>query len=61
LATVYQYKLRLQQLWSRSHQSHEALLKGLSEWCAQAEATGIQVLESFAQRLRGFSVVHPAI
>jgi len=57
LATVYQYKLRLQQLWGRSHVSQEALLAGLREWCAQAEETGIRALEEFAGRLRGFTLV----
>lgn len=56
LATVYQYKLRLQQLWTRSQQSHEAFLLGLREWCAEAETTGIRALEDFARRLRGFSL-----
>lgn len=56
LATVYAYKTRLQALWTRSHASHEQLLRGLREWCAQAEQTGIHSLEDFARRLRGFAL-----
>ena len=54
LRTVYQYRQRLQAVWDRKACSHEALLAALQEWCAQAEATGIQVLEDFALRLRGY-------
>jgi stearoyl-CoA desaturase (delta-9 desaturase) len=57
LAVVYAYKQQLQSLWNRSHTSHEQLLNGLRQWCAEAEETGIQVLQDFARRLRGFTVV----
>jgi stearoyl-CoA desaturase (delta-9 desaturase) len=56
LQTVYQFRERLRELWERSAPSQEALLKALQEWCQQAEATGIQALESFARRLRGYSL-----
>ncbi|MEJ2645918.1 MAG: fatty acid desaturase, partial [Gammaproteobacteria bacterium] len=48
LRTVYQYRQALQDIWARSAASHEHLRHALQEWCAQAEATGIQALESFA-------------
>lgn len=56
LETVYQFRERLRELWERSAPSQEVLLKALQEWCQQAEATGIQALESFARRLRGYSL-----
>jgi len=56
LATVYQFRERLREIWERSTPSQEALLRSLQDWCQQAEATGIQALESFAHRLRGFSL-----
>lgn len=59
LATVYQYRERLRELWERTTPSQEALLKSLQEWCQQAEATGIQALEGFARRLRGYSLAGP--
>jgi hypothetical protein len=34
----------------------EVLLGNLQDWCRQAEATGIQALERFAQNLKGFSL-----
>lgn len=56
LDTVYQFRLRLQEIWNRSAASHENLLRALQEWCAQAEATGIQVLQDFARTLRGYTL-----
>jgi stearoyl-CoA desaturase (delta-9 desaturase) len=60
LATVYQYRERLREIWERTAPSQEALLKSLQDWCQQAEATGIQALETFSRKLRGFSVQHIA-
>jgi len=60
LATVYQYRERLREIWERTAPSQEALLKSLQDWCQQAEATGIQALETFSHKLRGFSIQHTA-
>jgi stearoyl-CoA desaturase (delta-9 desaturase) len=56
LRVAYQYRERLQNIWSRSATSHDKLLQALQEWCQQAEATGVQALEDFAQRLKGYSL-----
>lgn len=56
LRVAYQFREQLQNIWSRSAASHEHLLQALQEWCLQAEATGIQVLQDFAQRLKGYSL-----
>jgi stearoyl-CoA desaturase (delta-9 desaturase) len=56
LRTVYQFREALRDLWERSAPNQEVLLKALQEWCQQAEATGIQALEGFARRLRGYSL-----
>lgn len=55
LQTVYEFRLALQTVWSRTTVSHEKLLATLQEWCARAEASGIQSLQQFAQALRGYS------
>ncbi len=60
LRTVYQFRQQLQEVWGRQVASHEHLRDALQDWCARAEATGIQVLQQFAQRLRGYSL-QPAI
>jgi stearoyl-CoA desaturase (delta-9 desaturase) len=54
--TAYQYRERLQNIWNRSAASHELLLQALQEWCQQAEATGVQALQDFAQRLKGYTL-----
>ena len=56
LTTVYQFRERLQAIWGRGAASQEVLLGNLQDWCRQAEATGIQALERFAQNLKGFSL-----
>ena len=52
LRTVYQYRMNLQAIWSKSTLSQKELLEALQEWCRQAEATGIQALTRFAKRLK---------
>lgn len=57
LKTVYEYRESLRALWAGANVSNERLLADLKDWCARAEASGIQVLEDFAQTLRGYSMV----
>lgn len=54
LRVVYQYRVKLQAIWSRSTASQKELLDALQEWCQQAEATGIDVLLAFAKRLKTY-------
>jgi stearoyl-CoA desaturase (Delta-9 desaturase) len=56
LRTVYQFRQQLQAVWERQVASQEQLRAALQDWCAQAEATGIQALEQFARRLRGYGL-----
>lgn len=51
IETVYQFRVRLQQIWTQSSVNHEAPLKALQEWCREAEATGIKTLQDFARTL----------
>ncbi|OUD16017.1 DesA family fatty acid desaturase [Thioflexithrix psekupsensis] len=55
LETVYQYRLRLQNLWQHTTANQELLLQSLQEWCRQAEASGVQALQEFAQLLRRYT------
>lgn len=59
LKIVYQFRLKLQEIWSASTASQKELLDALQEWCQQAEATGIEVLVRFTQQLKTF-VTHDA-
>jgi stearoyl-CoA desaturase (Delta-9 desaturase) len=54
LRVVYQFRIKLQEIWGRSTASQKELLEALQEWCQQAEATGMEVLLRFASRLKTY-------
>lgn len=54
LHTVHEFRERLRELWSGRNLSNEKLLAQLKQWCSEAEASGIKVLEDFAARLRSY-------
>lgn len=54
LRVVYQFRVKLQEIWSKSTASQKELLEALQEWCQQAEATGIEALLHFANRLKTY-------
>ena len=56
LETVHEFREKLRDLWSGANVSNEKLLAQLKEWCAEAEASGIKVLEEFAARLRSYQM-----
>jgi stearoyl-CoA desaturase (delta-9 desaturase) len=56
LKTVHEFRERLRVLWSGANMSNEKLLQHLREWIAQAEASGIKVLQDFAASLRGYAM-----
>jgi stearoyl-CoA desaturase (Delta-9 desaturase) len=56
LELVYHYKLRLQKIWEQQASSHEKRLEALTQWCAQAEASGIEALGEFVVLLRCYSL-----
>lgn len=56
LRTVQQYKERLQAIWKQSAATREQRLNALRDWCREAEATGIEALQEFAARLRGYTL-----
>jgi stearoyl-CoA desaturase (delta-9 desaturase) len=55
LGLVYDYKQKLQEIWERSAAHPQRPLEALQQWCREAEATGIDALKVFAQRLRGYT------
>ncbi len=55
LATVYEFKQRLKELWVNTTQNHAKRVQRLQNWCAEAEQTGIDVLQDFASYLRGYT------
>jgi stearoyl-CoA desaturase (delta-9 desaturase) len=54
LRTVHEFRQRLVEIWEQANVSNEALVAHLREWCAQAEASGIEALQQFSARLRGY-------
>ncbi len=60
LHTVYEMRRKLQDLWNETYASHERMIQAIVDWCKEAEATGIKVLEDFAQSLRGYAL-QPAV
>ncbi|MGI9265778.1 MAG: DesA family fatty acid desaturase, partial [Gammaproteobacteria bacterium] len=57
LRTVHEYRERLSDIWSSANVSNEALLQQLKDWCQEAEASGIEVLEEFSARLRSYQMM----
>ena len=56
LETVYEFRMRLEQLWENNAQSNETLLQHFKQWCVEAEATGIASLKQFAAELQSYSL-----
>lgn len=52
LNVVYQFRLKLQNIWARSTASQKELVEALQEWCRQAEASGVEALRDFVQHLK---------
>jgi stearoyl-CoA desaturase (Delta-9 desaturase) len=57
LATVFEFRQRLREVYERTGQGSEAMLESLRQWCAEAEASGIRALEEFSARLKGYALV----
>jgi stearoyl-CoA desaturase (delta-9 desaturase) len=54
LRTVHEFRQQLASVWEQANVSNEALVRQLREWCARAEASGIEALQEFSARLRGY-------
>lgn len=56
LQTIYEFKQRLQGVWAKRSAGAEELLNELKAWCRDAEATGIQSLQSFVAEIRSYTM-----
>jgi stearoyl-CoA desaturase (delta-9 desaturase) len=54
LRTVLEHRNDLKNLWDGANKSNDRLLAEFRQWCAQAEASGIQYLEDFVAYLKSF-------
>ncbi|MEJ2681331.1 MAG: fatty acid desaturase [Gammaproteobacteria bacterium] len=57
VAITYQFKWQLQAIAEHTSASKVELMNSLTEWCRQAERTGIKALQDFAIRLRQYSLI----
>ena len=55
LATIYNMRDELAQLWQRSTASKEQLVRQLEDWCRRAEESGIEALGQFSRQLRCYA------
>lgn len=56
LATIYEFRQRLQAIWAKRGGNADELLAALKQWCLDAEATGIQALKDFVAELRTYTM-----
>ncbi len=56
LETVYRFRTRLKTLWTHTAGNNTLRLERLEQWCSDAERSGIQVLQDFAEVLRGYTL-----
>lgn len=52
LEQVYQFRQKLIAIWSKTTLTQKELIEALQQWCHQAEASGSELLKSFAIQLR---------
>lgn len=57
LSMVYDFRERLQNIWSQTQAKEKELLQALQQWCKEAEATGIKTLAEFSAYIRSLCVV----
>jgi stearoyl-CoA desaturase (delta-9 desaturase) len=56
IQVAYQFKEKLQTLWTQTALKERELLEALQQWCTDAEATSIAGLKEFAAYLRSFDL-----
>jgi stearoyl-CoA desaturase (delta-9 desaturase) len=58
LDVVYQYKLRLQNIWTKAVSNNAELVQQLKQWCIDAEKAGILTLQQFSLKLAKLGVAN---
>ena len=56
IKVIYEFRLRLLEVWAQRGASADELLGALKQWCVDAEASGIQVLSDFVDELKSYSI-----
>src|SRR5690606_26282005 len=60
LRVIYEQRLALQQIWSRTSSNGHDMLAAIRHWVSEAEASGIHSLREFAAQLKTYSL-RPAV
>ncbi len=60
LRVIYEQRLALQQIWTRTSANGHEMLAAIKQWVQDAEASGIQSLREFADQLKTYSL-RPAV
>ncbi|MCQ4313871.1 fatty acid desaturase [Pseudomonas stutzeri] len=56
LRVIYEHRLALQQIWTRTSANGHEMLAAVKQWVQDAEASGIQSLREFADHLKTYSL-----
>ncbi len=56
LATVYRFKAQLKAVWLHTAGDGAKRVERLKTWCAEAERSGIEALQDFADLVRGYTL-----
>ena len=56
LETVYRFKAQLKAIWINTASDGAKRVERLKTWCAEAENSGIEALQEFANILRGYTL-----
>ena len=56
LEVVYQFKVRLQNIWTKAVANNAELVQQLKQWCVDAEKAGIKTLKQFSVQLATLSI-----
>lgn len=56
LDSVMKYREQLKNIWEKTQNNSSEMVQALNQWCKEAEASGIQALEEFAQRIRSYTL-----
>mgnify|MGYP000962680639 FL=1 len=57
LATLYNMRQELTEVWNRTNASREQLLSDLQAWCQRAEESGVRQLQELSLRMRSYALV----
>ncbi|MEM1432496.1 MAG: fatty acid desaturase [Pseudomonadota bacterium] len=56
LKVIYDFRVRLQQLWAQRARGAEEMLADFKRWCADAEASGNKALADFVAELKTYAL-----